>query len=73
MALTRSNASDEAAKRFEAGIRKLQRLELSRGYIGLLKDAEDLRYGTAQLLSLSLSLRQPTVQMPCRASSLRLD
>ncbi|KAL3493798.1 TIP-1 family-domain-containing protein [Aspergillus germanicus] len=41
-ALTRSNASDEAAKRFETGIRKLQRLELSRGYIRLLKDAEDL-------------------------------
>ncbi|KAL3461266.1 TIP-1 family-domain-containing protein [Aspergillus heterothallicus] len=41
-ALTGSNASDEAAKRFEAGIRKLRRLELSRGYITLLKDAEEL-------------------------------
>ncbi|KAJ0424205.1 TIP-1 family-domain-containing protein [Aspergillus carlsbadensis] len=41
-ALTRSNAGDEAAKRFEAGIRKLQSLELLRGYIRLLKDAEDL-------------------------------
>ncbi|KAL2860473.1 TIP-1 family-domain-containing protein [Aspergillus pseudodeflectus] len=48
MALTRSNASDEATKRFEAGIRKLQRLELSRGYIGLLKDAEDLSTNALQ-------------------------
>ncbi|KAL4956825.1 TIP-1 family-domain-containing protein [Aspergillus filifer] len=41
-ALTRSDASDEAAKRFEAGIKKLRRLELSRSYVKLLKDAEEL-------------------------------
>ncbi|KAL4970111.1 RINT-1 family protein [Aspergillus stella-maris] len=41
-ALTGSDASDEAAKRFEAGIKKLRRLELSRSYVKLLKDAEEL-------------------------------
>ncbi|KAL4873513.1 hypothetical protein BDV12DRAFT_79823 [Aspergillus spectabilis] len=40
--LTRSDASDEAAKRFEADIKKLRRLELSRSYVTLLKDAEEL-------------------------------
>ncbi|KAL4924303.1 RINT-1 family protein [Aspergillus undulatus] len=40
--LTGSDASNEAAKRFEASIEKLRRLELSRGYITLLKDAEEL-------------------------------
>ncbi|KAL4810559.1 TIP-1 family-domain-containing protein [Aspergillus unguis] len=41
-ALTGADASDEAAKRFEASIKKLRRLELSRGYVKLLKDAEEL-------------------------------
>ncbi|CBF76557.1 RINT-1 family protein [Aspergillus nidulans FGSC A4] len=40
--LTGSNASDEAAKRFEASIKKLRRLELSQSYVALLKDAEEL-------------------------------
>ncbi|KAF5867355.1 hypothetical protein ETB97_000124 [Aspergillus alliaceus] len=41
-ALTGSDASDEAAKRFEASIEKLRRLELSKGYVSLLKEAEGL-------------------------------
>ncbi|PWY84562.1 RINT-1 family protein [Aspergillus sclerotioniger CBS 115572] len=41
-ALTGSNSSDEAAKRFEASIEKLRRLEISRGYMTLLKEAEGL-------------------------------
>ncbi|KAL4946138.1 hypothetical protein BDV06DRAFT_235370 [Aspergillus oleicola] len=41
-ALTGSDASDEAAKRFEASIKKLRRLELSRSYVALLKNAEEL-------------------------------
>ncbi|KAL5334020.1 TIP-1 family-domain-containing protein [Aspergillus crustosus] len=40
--LTGSDASDEAARRFETSIKKLRRLELSRGYVTLLKDAEEL-------------------------------
>ncbi|KAL2831063.1 TIP-1 family-domain-containing protein [Aspergillus cavernicola] len=40
--LTGSDASDEAAERFEASISKLRSLELSRGYVTLLKDAEEL-------------------------------
>lgn len=43
--LTGSDSSDEAAKRFEASIEKLRRLEISRDYMTLLKEAEDLRYG----------------------------
>ncbi|KAH8426986.1 uncharacterized protein LDX57_004709 [Aspergillus melleus] len=41
-AITKSDASDEAAKRFEEGIEKLRRLEISRGYVTLLKEAEEL-------------------------------
>ncbi|GAB1194642.1 hypothetical protein APSETT444_003888 [Aspergillus pseudonomiae] len=41
-ALTGSDASDEAAKRFEASIEKLRKLELSKGYVSLLKEAEEL-------------------------------
>ncbi|GAQ36393.1 hypothetical protein AtubIFM54640_003444 [Aspergillus tubingensis] len=40
--LTGSDSSDEAAKRFEASIEKLRRLEISRGYMTLLKEAEEL-------------------------------
>ncbi|KAI2866693.1 hypothetical protein CBS63078_5456 [Aspergillus niger] len=40
--LTGSDSSDEAAKRFEASIEKLRRLEISRDYMTLLKEAEDL-------------------------------
>ncbi|KAL2842352.1 TIP-1 family-domain-containing protein [Aspergillus pseudoustus] len=47
-ALTGSNASDEAAKRFDAGIKKLRRLELSRGYFTLLKNAEELSKNALQ-------------------------
>ncbi|KAF7596417.1 hypothetical protein BBP40_001724 [Aspergillus hancockii] len=42
MALTGSDASDQATKRFEASIEKLRRLELSKGYVSLLKEAEEL-------------------------------
>ncbi|PWY92435.1 RINT-1 family protein [Aspergillus heteromorphus CBS 117.55] len=41
-ALTGSDSSDEAAKRFEASIEKLRRLEISRNYMTLLKEAEQL-------------------------------
>ncbi|PYI10176.1 RINT-1 family protein [Aspergillus sclerotiicarbonarius CBS 121057] len=41
-ALTGSDTSDEAAKRFEASIEKLRRLEISRSYMSLLKEAEGL-------------------------------
>ncbi|KAE8335920.1 hypothetical protein BDV24DRAFT_155604 [Aspergillus arachidicola] len=47
-ALTGSDASDEAAKRFEASIEKLRRLELSKGYVSLLKEAEELREWVAK-------------------------
>ncbi|GAB1211733.1 hypothetical protein ATERTT37_000857 [Aspergillus terreus] len=41
-AITGSDASDDAARRFEASIEKLRRLEISRGYVTLLKEAEEL-------------------------------
>lgn len=43
-AITGSNASDEAAKRFKVSIDKLRRLEISKGYVTLLREAEELRY-----------------------------
>ncbi|KAG2412218.1 hypothetical protein HFD88_009775 [Aspergillus terreus] len=41
-AITGSDASDDAARRFEASIEKLRKLEISRGYVTLLKEAEEL-------------------------------
>ncbi|RAH72338.1 RINT-1 family protein [Aspergillus aculeatinus CBS 121060] len=41
-AITGSDSSDDAAKRFEASIEKLRRLEISRGYMTVLKEAEEL-------------------------------
>ncbi|GAQ04354.1 hypothetical protein ALT_1675 [Aspergillus lentulus] len=41
-AITGSDASDEAAKRFEVSIDKLRRLEISKGYVTLLREAEEL-------------------------------
>lgn len=41
-AITGSNASDEAAKRFKVSIDKLRRLEISKGYVTLLREAEEL-------------------------------
>ncbi|RAL15465.1 RINT-1 family protein [Aspergillus homomorphus CBS 101889] len=40
--ITGSDSSDDAAKRFEASIEKLRRLEISRGYMTVLKEAEEL-------------------------------
>ncbi|KAE8382602.1 TIP-1 family-domain-containing protein [Aspergillus bertholletiae] len=49
--LTGSDASDDAAKRFEASIEKLRRLELSKGYVSLLKEAEELRIYSKEALT----------------------
>lgn len=43
-AITRSDASDQAAQRFEESIQKLRKLEISKGYVALLQEAEKLRY-----------------------------
>jgi DNA primase catalytic subunit len=43
-AITGSDASDEAAKHFEVSIDKLRRLEISKGYVTLLREGEQLRY-----------------------------
>ncbi|PYH40430.1 RINT-1 family protein [Aspergillus saccharolyticus JOP 1030-1] len=40
--ITGSDSSDDAAKLFEASIEKLRRLEISRGYMTVLKEAEQL-------------------------------
>lgn len=43
-AITKSDASDDAARRFEDSMEKLRRLEISKDYIALLKDADELWY-----------------------------
>lgn len=43
-AITKSDASDEAAQRLEASMNKLRRLEIARGYVALLKESDELRY-----------------------------
>ncbi|KAI2732596.1 hypothetical protein CBS147332_1735 [Penicillium roqueforti] len=42
MAITQSETSDEAVRSLEKSMEKLQRLELSKGYVELLKEAEEL-------------------------------
>ncbi|KAJ9486797.1 hypothetical protein VN97_g6543 [Penicillium thymicola] len=42
MAITQSETSDEAVRSLEKSMKKLQRLELSKGYVELLKEAEEL-------------------------------
>lgn len=44
-AITQSESSDEAVRRLEKSMERLQRLEISKGYVELLKEAEELRYG----------------------------
>ena len=46
--ITKSDASDEAAQKFEASMNKLRRLEISRGYVALLKESDELRYHPAR-------------------------
>ena len=43
-ALTHSETSDEAVRRLEGSMKRLQRLELSKGYVETLKEVEELRY-----------------------------
>lgn len=42
-AITQSETSDEAVHRLEKSMERFQRLELSKGYVELLKEAEELR------------------------------
>ncbi|KAJ5308346.1 hypothetical protein N7476_009002 [Penicillium atrosanguineum] len=42
MIITQSETSDHAVRRLEKSMKKLQRLELSKGYVELLKEAEEL-------------------------------
>ncbi|KAJ5158567.1 uncharacterized protein N7500_008218 [Penicillium coprophilum] len=42
MAITQSESSDEAVRSLEKSMEKLQRLEISKGYVELLKEAEEL-------------------------------
>ncbi|KAJ5439786.1 uncharacterized protein N7458_010784 [Penicillium daleae] len=41
-AITQSETSDEAVRRLEKSMERLQRLEISKGYVQLLKEAEEL-------------------------------
>ncbi|KAJ5643919.1 uncharacterized protein N7484_006426 [Penicillium longicatenatum] len=41
-AITQSETSDEAVRRLEKSMERLQRLEISKGYVSLLKEAEEL-------------------------------
>lgn len=42
-AITQSETSDEAVHRLEKSMERFQRLEISKGYVQLLKEAEELR------------------------------
>ena len=43
-ALTQSDTYDEAVRRLGTSMEMLQRLEVSKGYVDLLKEVEELRY-----------------------------
>lgn len=43
MLVTQSDKSDEAAKKFEASMDKLRRLDIAKGYMELLNIVDDLR------------------------------
>lgn len=60
-AITKSDTSDEATRRFEDSMEKLRRLEVSKGYIALLKEADELRYSRRTPMSRQIwSLRCAT-------------
>lgn len=42
-AITQSETSDEAVHRLEKSMERLRRLEISKGYVQLLREAEELR------------------------------
>ncbi|KAF9891117.1 hypothetical protein FE257_005053 [Aspergillus nanangensis] len=70
--ITGSDASDDAAKRFELSIDKLQRLEISRGYVVLLKEAEELSKEALQNAKSSpRSALQPYTRLRNIAESLK--
>jgi RAD50-interacting protein 1 len=41
--ITQSETSDEAVRRFETSMEKLQRLDVAKGYLSLLQEVETLR------------------------------
>lgn len=43
MLVTQSNNSDEAARKFEASMDKLRRLDIAKGYLELLNVVDDLK------------------------------
>ncbi|KAJ5793638.1 hypothetical protein N7457_000237 [Penicillium paradoxum] len=50
-AITQSETSDEAVRSLEKSMEKLQRLELSKGYVELLKEAEELSKKALEYIS----------------------
>lgn len=44
MAITQSETSDEAARRFEGAMNRLHRLDVAVGYAKMLKEVDELRY-----------------------------
>ncbi|KAJ5540071.1 hypothetical protein N7513_008403 [Penicillium frequentans] len=50
-AITQSETSDEAVRRLEKSMERLQRLEISKGYVGLLKEAEELSKKALSVIS----------------------
>lgn len=42
--ITQSDTSDDAVRHFEASMEKLRRLDVSKGYMELLKEIDGLRY-----------------------------
>ncbi|KAI9929055.1 hypothetical protein ASPWEDRAFT_49283 [Aspergillus wentii DTO 134E9] len=70
--ITNSDASDVAAQRFETSMERLRRLEISRGYVALLKEADALSKEALQNISTTprLSLK-PYARLQNIVQSLR--
>ena len=70
-AITKSDASDDAAQKFETSMERLRRLEISRSYVALLKDADELRYEPQPGLSTTVA-DMDIARMQSRISDLHL-
>ena len=47
--VTHSETSDDAVRKFDASMEKLRRLDVAKGYVGLLTEVERLRFETKSL------------------------
>ena len=53
--ITQSQTSDDAVQKFEENLKRLQRLDIAKGYVELLNEVERLRYAVMALRQIRLT------------------